>query len=291
MMRPGTKPLWTRCIAFSPAAVAIMFGVADVAHAAISGTKVEGWRIAEVGEECAMISAFNAPGDPYFAVAYETRRKLVTLVLDSKNWSSIVEGKNYAIIFEWPDGSRVKISGIGQQTNPERKGFVTQFSDESFLLDLAKHRYVDIYRDDTRIFNLKLDGSSKAALAMIRCSNDLFMKSNADPFSDAQRMRTPQSKDRPATARNDPSTWISADDFHRKDKVLQVAGRKTVVKYIVGRDGRLRNCSVIESSGDQDLDTQVCMLLVRRGRYQPAMNEAGDTIETTDNRTIKWGQQ
>ena len=50
------------------------------------------------------------------------------------------------------------------------------------------------------------------------------------------------------------------------------------VRFSVGTDGRARDCTVTETSGNADLDATTCRLIERRFRYQPARNEQGQPV-------------
>lgn len=47
-------------------------------------------------------------------------------------------------------------------------------------------------------------------------------------------------------------------------------------RAIVGPDGRVSDCEVIETSGSNVLDAATCRLIVRRARFNPALDEGGN---------------
>jgi protein TonB len=56
------------------------------------------------------------------------------------------------------------------------------------------------------------------------------------------------------------------------------AGGTVVVHYDVGTDGRVRNCRVFRSSGNDELDDTTCRLIERRFRYEPATDARGEPV-------------
>lgn len=55
-------------------------------------------------------------------------------------------------------------------------------------------------------------------------------------------------------------------------------GRFIVVRFVVGTDGRAKNCRVVQSSGSTEADTITCRLIEKRFRYRPARDSAGTPV-------------
>ena len=66
-------------------------------------------------------------------------------------------------------------------------------------------------------------------------------------------------------------------DFPRSG-VDQRDGRFIVVRYVVGTDGRVRNCRVVQSSGSAEADAITCRLVEKRFRYRPAQDGSGKPV-------------
>lgn len=56
-------------------------------------------------------------------------------------------------------------------------------------------------------------------------------------------------------------------------------GRFIVVRYVVGTDGRVKNCRVVQSSGSAEADAITCKLIEQRFRYRPAEDAAGTPVQ------------
>ena len=61
-----------------------------------------------------------------------------------------------------------------------------------------------------------------------------------------------------------------------------------IAHFIVGVDGRVHDCRVVESSGNADLDSTTCRLIEQRFRYEPARNAAGEAIEAPAGWRQQW---
>lgn len=78
-----------------------------------------------------------------------------------------------------------------------------------------------------------------------------------------------------------PSRWISGrikeSDYPRAAYAARAQG--TVhVRFVVGVGGRITDCKVTRSSGNEDLDTGTCALMKQRLRYRPGRDAFGKKV-------------
>lgn len=76
-------------------------------------------------------------------------------------------------------------------------------------------------------------------------------------------------------------------DYPRNASRERVGGTVTV-RFTVQTDGRVRGCSVMQSSGNADLDATTCRLIEERFRYEPARNAAGEPIASETGWRQDW---
>ncbi len=95
----------------------------------------------------------------------------------------------------------------------------------------------------------------------------------------------PALPDKPATPRGD-SVGVSTDDYPEASRRAGEEGR-TVVRVVIGANGRVTECSVAQSSGFTRLDERACQVALRRWRYNPAQM-AGKPVESTKTQPIQW---
>jgi protein TonB len=55
-------------------------------------------------------------------------------------------------------------------------------------------------------------------------------------------------------------------------------GKFIVVRYVVGTDGRVSHCRVVQSSGSAEADAITCRLIEQRFRYRPAQRADGTAV-------------
>jgi protein TonB len=90
-----------------------------------------------------------------------------------------------------------------------------------------------------------------------------------------------------ASAKGDPSQWITTDDYPPSALRANEEGNVTIA-WTINTQGRVENCHVTASSGHSDLDEAACRAITRRGRYTPAKDQNGNPIAQTQSRRVVW---
>lgn len=74
-----------------------------------------------------------------------------------------------------------------------------------------------------------------------------------------------------------PGIIITADDY--PPRMLRIGAEgKTVVTLAINPTGRVTGCRVKRSSGFAELDRATCTLLMRKGRFNPALDSSGNPV-------------
>ena len=82
----------------------------------------------------------------------------------------------------------------------------------------------------------------------------------------------------------DPKSWLQPSDL---GSLTGRAGRGGL-KLGIGADGRATYCVTVQPSGNSELDRRACEALLRRARYEPALNSAGVPTPSDDYRPYAW---
>lgn len=90
-----------------------------------------------------------------------------------------------------------------------------------------------------------------------------------------------------AAVRGNPGQFFGADAYPNSAIQAQAQGR-VVARLTVGPDGRVSNCQVTSSSGNDALDTTTCRIARSRVRYTPAKDENGNPIASTATLPVRW---
>lgn len=83
-------------------------------------------------------------------------------------------------------------------------------------------------------------------------------------------------------------SYFRSEDYPVSALKLRMEGR-VVTRSTVSVDGTLRDCAIIESSGHDLLDEVTCKLLLKRARFSPALDRAGQPIESSYVYRVVWG--
>ncbi len=92
---------------------------------------------------------------------------------------------------------------------------------------------------------------------------------------------------RAAKPRTNPGNWATLIDFPAralKDR------RQGIVAFQleITPDGRVSHCIITGSSGHPDLDSTTCALMVRRGRFDPALDGQRQPVPGKWSNRVKW---
>lgn len=90
-----------------------------------------------------------------------------------------------------------------------------------------------------------------------------------------------------AGPKGNAQAWFTTDDYPARALRDEAEGVVTI-SYSIGSDGRVTDCRVTGSSGNADLDETSCSLMKRRGRFTPALDQAGNPMASSGTRRVTW---
>jgi protein TonB len=97
----------------------------------------------------------------------------------------------------------------------------------------------------------------------------------------------PPAKIEPARARANLASYVSDADY--PDSAIRAEEQGTTrFRLSVGPDGRVRECSVLGSSGSSALDNATCRIMRSRARFTPARDGNGSATTDTVSSAIRW---
>lgn len=93
----------------------------------------------------------------------------------------------------------------------------------------------------------------------------------------------------PVAARpsNDPSRWVTSEDY-RGNWIRQELVGKARFRLEIAADGRVAGCTITSSSGHPELDAATCALVTKRARFQPARGSEGEAVAGSYSNAIHW---
>jgi protein TonB len=90
-----------------------------------------------------------------------------------------------------------------------------------------------------------------------------------------------------ATPRGDKNGWVTTIDYPPSAVRAGVEGR-TGFRLDIGIDGKPTACTIVSSSGSDELDGTTCRLLMRRARFTTAKDEGGNPTVSTYANAVTW---
>ena len=79
---------------------------------------------------------------------------------------------------------------------------------------------------------------------------------------------------------------FSDDDFPSASRAAEEEGVARVA-YVVGTDGRVSQCEIVQSSGFKRLDDATCAIIQRRFRFNPATKD-GQPVPERKTQPVRW---
>ncbi|GAA4052471.1 TonB family protein [Parerythrobacter jejuensis] len=87
--------------------------------------------------------------------------------------------------------------------------------------------------------------------------------------------------------RNDPGRWITDSDYRSSWINREWAGTAGF-RLSIGANGRVQECTVVDSTGHPALDAATCKLVRRRARFEAALNDKGEKVPGTFSSAVRW---
>lgn len=281
-----------RHLAFAAGIVAFASQSAQAEYIGDAG----GWEIYLYEDSCGAVSEFEGPGDTIAVLLKHTDGDVV-FQITNHNWTAR-EGEKYEVAYSL-NGFRYSGSAVGTKSGA-RSGFASPFGPD-FAEDFAKGSSLHVYLGDQRIDQLSLEGTATAVAAVDQCLTKVratvaaaererqrYAHLPKDPFSSPAGAAALADLPRAAQPKG-LASWAGRIAAVYPSAAIR-EGRSGRVSYTatIGANGRVTACNVTQSSGHADLDEAACAGVIRYGRFNPALNDAGQPIETEWSSSINY---
>lgn len=90
-----------------------------------------------------------------------------------------------------------------------------------------------------------------------------------------------------AKPRNDPSRWLTNDDYKPGWARQELTGLAKF-RLDIAANGKVTGCTVIGSTGHAALDEATCNLVTRRARFEPARGTSGEAVAGSYVGSVLW---
>lgn len=90
-----------------------------------------------------------------------------------------------------------------------------------------------------------------------------------------------------AVPRNNPRSWVTADDYRSSWINRELTG-SAKFDLAIAPNGRVTGCRITQSTGHEALDQATCSLIAKRARFTPATDAAGKPVAGSYSSSIRW---
>lgn len=142
-------------------------------------------------------------------------------------------------------------------------------------LESAESFWVRAGKQDYHLAPSKVAAAMKALDA---CEKDLLATWGMDPAVVASIATFPKGK---------VEAIFETDDYPTSSLKKHEQG-EAGARFWVTKDGSIRDCKIVESSGSAALDARTCDVIARRGRLEPARTKSGEVVECLSFVRVRW---
>jgi len=130
------------------------------------------------------------------------------------------------------------------------------------------------------IIKLRVGPTGRLVAATQKCVDDLMGEFGVD-------MTAFRSLAKPPEVKGNSDTWVSVLDYPEKALRDGEEGRVNILLE-VDAAGKPGDCTVIETSGNELLDEKACATLKRRARFEPALDDQGQSTASIWTSVVDW---
>jgi TonB family protein len=155
----------------------------------------------------------------------------------------------------------------------------TEQVDSDFVYAFPAATFAAVQKKGREVLRIPLPDAAKAMAATHACEDDLLKHWGVDPAVFRNLRQPPKAISQ--------SKWFSESDY--PDAALRKnATGKVYARVNVSAEGKVTGCDVAISSGSPDLDKTTCGLILRNGRYRPAVAADGRPVASLTITYITW---
>lgn len=248
------------------------------------GSSKAQWVLKAENTTCALMRTGPRDAGTRFEISGSADGGFVSLLVADPAWKKdLVRSTEKGDIVFLPSSDRMEVDVQPLSVaRVQGHGLAVYRLNERFFtsLKLATGFAIDVR--GRRIAEATFAGAGRAIKALADCNDDLLRSWGVDPVVNASLLRKPRPVGDGGVAQ-----WVTNGDY--PDEALRRRASGTaVMRFNVGIDGRVNDCAIVVSSGDKALDRTSCAIIVRRGRYDPAIGADGKITPAFAVSSLRW---
>ena len=265
--------------ALFPIGLAAVIISATPAHSAIPLAPAGPWTVEYADSMCLLSRAFGT-GDDKVTLGFRPgpmSEHMRVVVLKQDSSTRVERGKAVYRFDDRPPADAPFVSGPVKGKGVRIVAIDVKRSD---LAALSSAKQVLIKAGGVEA-TLAPRGVSAAMKALIACENDLLVVWGMDPAAVASIGTHPRAKGSGVMG------FFTTEDYPNEASRREEQG--TVgFRFLVGVDGRVSDCRIIETSGSEILDQQTCKIALKRFQFESARTHDGQAIASLGFSRVRW---
>jgi TonB family protein len=261
-------------------AAVFLAAIAGDPWASLASQSAAEWKVVQRHSECSLIRL--AGGPPLKLTSYPDIVDAGISIAEIGEPKLLSRSGN-AKLSILPAGRQVSGEAYPPSRFPERRDGVVFLPEEKIpFAEFAGADRVSLIVRDQTIASISLTSIDAALAALHACNRNLLRLAGVD-LDVLATLRKPPAPIGGGTA----GKWFTNGDYPR-EAVMQRKFGNALVSFTVGTDGRAKDCAVAGSSGHEVLDRPSCAIILRRGRFSPALDAEGRPIDTKMVAIVRW---
>jgi TonB family protein len=236
------------------------------------------WNV-DHGEIYCSLARDYGPGNPNFSIRAIPGSTRVDLLVSSRSWrrTPLTHGQSARVALSADSGQPIeRFTYAGRLPGA---GLVMAFQGLGldFLDRFARSNQLRLMRREQAVLTLDFPNAGAAVESLRACFVATLADWGIDAAARARLRSLPE-----------PIEWPVGDDDYPIQALQEGAQGTTILRMMVGADGRVSACTVLRTSGSRILDDRACRIYVREGRFRPAIGADGQPVAEVFITTQAW---
>jgi TonB family protein len=253
--------------------LSIVFAVLAASGAGAGEAPSGSWRVERIDSHCILLGPGPGPKPQLLTIKTTPGSGLLQLAVTDPSWSYREASRAAQMQFVLDPGGPV----TGERAIPVRNsagaGVEISGIDPSFLAAFAEAASIRLEQKGKVLFRAQLSDAPAWVRAFRDCEDDSLRQWGVDVAARTALTRLPK----PAGA--GAIGWFRWQEFPQEASKPGTSGT-TIARIAVDAAGRPASCAVAVSAGHPALDRTTCWSILKRARFEPALDSAGKAIDS-----------
>ena len=229
------------------------------------------WRVDWADARCTLVWEESGETRRFLSLDVIPGSGLLRLRLVDSGWTDYAAAEAAAMPVSLDPGGTVAGTGVRPIRDASGGAVEIHGVEGTALAAFAAARSIGMDRDGRSVFRLRLPGAGAAVASLRKCEEDALRRWGIDPAARASLSRLPK------PVGGTPLAWFRWQDYP-KQAMRERASGAAVARVDVDPAGKPLRCAVVASAGHAALDKVTCDSIMKRARFEPALNAGGEPV-------------